>query len=260
MPLNLADEIRRFVYQHYVVAGRNRGRSDVEVRAGDVHHDMQLVGRMPAVCSALGAKFEMEYGVKLLDRRGPRQGSNVFFRFRVDSGTAEPHLELRPSVPTMGPEPPGQDRQGERQTPPTARTPGCTVILVSCVKTKRASAVQARGLYISDWFLKVRRYVEQSGAPWFILSAEHGLVPPDEVISPYERTLNTMPVADRRHWAGRVITQLSERLPEADHVIFLAGARYREFLVEPLRRKGITVAIPMEGLARGPQLRWLAQA
>src|ERR1035437_7273202 len=64
MPLNLADEIRRFVYQHYVVAARNRGRSDVEVRAGDVHHDMQLVGRMPAVCSALGAKFEMEYGLK----------------------------------------------------------------------------------------------------------------------------------------------------------------------------------------------------
>jgi hypothetical protein len=30
-----------------------------------------------------------------------------------------------------------------------------------------------------DWFLKSRRYVEQSGAPWFILSAEYGLVPPD---------------------------------------------------------------------------------
>lgn len=50
-----------------------------------------------------------------------------------------------------------------------------TVFLVSCVKRKRTSAAPARDLYISDWFVKARRYVERRRARWFILSAEYGL-------------------------------------------------------------------------------------
>jgi hypothetical protein len=72
------------------------------------------------------------------------------------------------------------------------------VYLVSCVSQKRKQACPARELYVSDWFLKARRYTERSGCRWFILSAEYGLVAPDRVIAPYERTLNTMPVTERR--------------------------------------------------------------
>jgi len=43
-------------------------------------------------------------------------------------------------------------------------------------------------LYISDWFLKARRYAEASGCDWLILSAQYGLVAPDRVIAPYNRT------------------------------------------------------------------------
>lgn len=50
--------------------------------------------------------------------------------------------------------------------------------LISCVSRKRSAPAQARDLYTSDWFLKAREYVESTGSPWFILSAEHGLVPP----------------------------------------------------------------------------------
>lgn len=39
--------------------------------------------------------------------------------------------------------------------------------------------------------------------PWFILSAEYGLLEPDAEVEPYERTLNTMSVSDRREWARR---------------------------------------------------------
>jgi hypothetical protein len=132
-----------------------------------------------------------------------------------------------------------------------------TVFLVSCVAEKRASAATAKDLYISDWFVKARRYVERSGAPWSIVSAEYGLVPPDQVIDPYDRTLNIMPVEERRRWARRVINQLTERKPDVMHVIFLAGARYREFLAEHFQSQGITVEIPMEGLRIGEQLSWL---
>ena len=38
--------------------------------------------------------------------------------------------------------------------------------------------------------------MEQSGAPWFILSDEHGLVHPDTELAPYEKDIKGMPAAD----------------------------------------------------------------
>lgn len=48
--------------------------------------------------------------------------------------------------------------------------------LVACVKAKATSPSQAANLYRSPWFRKARAYVEAQGAPWYILSALHGLV------------------------------------------------------------------------------------
>lgn len=63
------------------------------------------------------------------------------------------------------------------------------VVLVGCVKTKVGHGAPAKDLYVSDYFAKMRAYAEASGLPWFILSAEHGLVSPDEWLEPYERYL-----------------------------------------------------------------------
>jgi hypothetical protein len=59
--------------------------------------------------------------------------------------------------------------------------PKTTVYLVSCVSKKRTTPIPARDLYISDWFLKARDHVESTGSPWFILSAEYGLISPPDV-------------------------------------------------------------------------------
>jgi hypothetical protein len=254
----LADRIRTFVYQHYVVPAQNAGRHEVEVRTGDVHRDMRLQSRMPAVCSALGAKFEQAYGLRLLRRTGPTQGATVVFRFGI--GTGQPVADRDDHQPPPSPrhnEPaPGLEAKPFR----AAAVAEGTIFLVSCVGEKRASAAPARDLYVSDWFKKARTFVERTGSPWFILSAEHGLVPAEQVIAPYERTLNNMPIEDRRRWAQRVLAQMRERMPDATRVVFLAGARYREFLVEDLRRRGLAIEIPMEGLGIGEQLSWLGRA
>ena len=134
-----------------------------------------------------------------------------------------------------------------------------TVVLVSCVFQKQTKPVEAKDLYLSDWFLKARRFAEGVGVPWLILSAEHGLVRPDDMIAPYEKTLNTMPVQERREWADKVFTQLTSAVPDLRHVIVLAGSRYREILVDRLRARGVTVDVPMEGLRIGEQLSWLSQ-
>lgn len=75
----------------------------------------------------------------------------------------------------------------------------------------------------------------------------------------YERTLNTMGVADRRAWGERVAAQLAEAVPDLSRVVFLAGERYREFLARHLAGRGVAVSVPMEGLRIGEQLSWLGQ-
>lgn len=134
---------------------------------------------------------------------------------------------------------------------------GSTVYLVSCVSRKREQACAARDLYVSDLFRKARRFAEASKCPWFILSAEYGLIAPGQVIAPYERTLNTMRLSDRRVWCDRVAAQIAETVPDLSRVVFLAGERYREFLAHHLASRGVEVSVPMLGLRIGEQLSWL---
>jgi 5-methylcytosine-specific restriction enzyme B len=78
----LADRIRLHVLTHSISPARNEGRTMVVVRAGDVHADLGLENRMPAVCSALDAdKFLSQAGVTLGRRSGPTQGSNAEWVF-----------------------------------------------------------------------------------------------------------------------------------------------------------------------------------
>ena len=135
-----------------------------------------------------------------------------------------------------------------------------TVIhLLSCVSKKQRVAAPARDLYTSAWFRKARSFAESTEYPWFVLSAKHGLVHPDEVIAPYDLTLNSMPAPARRQWASRTLAQLEPHLQGVESVVFLAGQRYREFLEAPLRDRGLVVSVPMEGLRIGEQLRWLTR-
>ncbi|PEH40463.1 hypothetical protein CRM94_17265 [Burkholderia gladioli] len=134
------------------------------------------------------------------------------------------------------------------------------IYLVSCVGKKRDRAMAAKDLYVSDWFVKAREYVERRTSVWYILSAEHGLVSPDQVIAPYEKTLNRMPIADRRAWAQHVRVQMESQLQaeprHSGRCIVLAGTRYREFLIDYLATR-FAIEIPMNGLAIGLQLKWL---
>ncbi len=131
------------------------------------------------------------------------------------------------------------------------------VQLLSCVGRKRSVPAPARDLYTSSWFRKARNYADSTGQPWFVLSAKHGLVHPDQVVAPYDLTLNAIPKPGRCEWASRVLAQLGPHLDGVDSVVILAGRRYREFLEPSLRGRGLAVCVPMEGMRIGEQLRWL---
>jgi Family of unknown function (DUF6884) len=131
--------------------------------------------------------------------------------------------------------------------------------LVSCVSQKRAYATEARDLYESPLFVKARKYIENRCQTWYILSAKYGLVHPACVVDPYEETLNTKTRFEREQWAQRVWRDLLPHVHPGDHIVILAGERYREYLVPKLIEQGCFVDIPMKGLGIGKQLGWLSK-
>jgi hypothetical protein len=244
-----ADRIRKFALERWITPARREGKTAITIRAGDVHRAMGLANAMPAVCSALGSqKFASLAGVTLLRTEGPAAGANVYFYFSL---FRMPPPELVARVRPVA--------TGSTAKPEINLDLRDSLVLVSCVKSKLPHAASARQLYTSAWFSKVRNLVEESGSPWFILSSRYGLVAPDQEIEPYEYTLNTLGVAERRRWAQEVLDRLRPHLKSHKRVVIFGGTRYSEFLVEPIRAAGIEVALPLERLRRGEQLAWLAE-
>lgn len=132
--------------------------------------------------------------------------------------------------------------------------------LVACVASKRAVPCAAGDLYCSQLFREARRFAEGHADRWLILSARYGVVEPTEVIAPYEQTLNTMPVAERRVWADAVNKHLLGLLPPGARVTLLAGKKYREFVVPFLREHGFRADMPLAHLGIGKQIQWLQTA
>jgi hypothetical protein len=129
------------------------------------------------------------------------------------------------------------------------------IVLISCVSTKLATESKAKDLYISPLFKMNYTYAESlKPSAIYILSAKYGLVHPDMIIPPYEQTLNTMKSGEVKDWALDVIDQMQGKVNfQKDEIIFLAGERYRKFLI-PLCRNA---KVPLEGLGIGKQLGWL---
>lgn len=81
---------------------------------------------------------------------------------------------------------------------PTAGAPD--LILIGCVKQKLAVPAPAKDLYTSSLFRRGRHYAEDAGVPWFVLSTEHGLVMPEELLAPYDQRLAKSDRSYRRAW------------------------------------------------------------
>jgi len=130
-----------------------------------------------------------------------------------------------------------------------------TIVLISCVSKKLAYKAQAKELYISPLFKLNLQYAQRlAPSKIFILSAKYGLVNLDDEIESYNVTLNNMPAKERKIWAKKVLVQLSRYCNlRQDHFIFLAGEKYRQYLLPQLT----SYEIPMQGLPIGKQLQYL---
>jgi len=133
------------------------------------------------------------------------------------------------------------------------------LVLIGCVAQKQSHPAPARDLYTSSLWKKRRRYAESTGKPWMILSAEHGLVAPDEVIAPYDRYLESQPRDYREQWSRSTANSVIRvcRSTGATTVEIHAGSAYIDHGLEAeLKRSGIQVLRPLKHLRRGEQLAW----
>lgn len=131
------------------------------------------------------------------------------------------------------------------------------IVLISCVSKKLDRKSTAEKIYTSSLFKKNLTYAKSlkpSGI--YILSAKHGLLKLTDEIEPYDKTLNKMRVDERKEWSKVVVNQLKSVADlKNDEFTFLAGDRYRKYLLTELNR----VKIPMQGLKIGEQLQWLTK-
>src|ERR1039458_9944957 len=94
---------------------------------------------------------------------------------------------------------------------PTERSPH-RIGLVGCVKTKANSAQLAKDLYLSPLFIGRRRFVEITCDEWWILSALHGLVHPDDRIEPYDVALVNSSRLEKQRWSQTVLASIDDEV------------------------------------------------
>lgn len=126
-------------------------------------------------------------------------------------------------------------------------------IFISCVSQKRNVSCKAEEMYISELFKKSLSYAKTLNGHIRILSAKYKVLELDDIIEPYNLTLNEMSEKDKRNWAKEVINQLQEKNVDFNEkTIFLVGNNYRKYLL----RYFSDYEIPLEGLPIGMQLSW----
>lgn len=131
------------------------------------------------------------------------------------------------------------------------------ICLVSCASSKLPHKAKAGDIYTSTLFQYAKAVAKRDYDQWYILSAMHGLLNPENVIEPYNKTLNGQDRTQRKDWARKVLQELLKKLKQGDSITFFAGDNYREYLVADLVASGYTCATPLEGLGLGQQIHTL---
>jgi hypothetical protein len=233
----------QIVYQ-CLQSSRPAAGLSVSFRSGTKSDQMRALfsdGKSVAeVSRSMGVDYAFAYGVA---QRAGYVGTAARRRGRASARDAVPEASLAKGA-----------------TEPLGEAPGglADAILLGCVKMKDKVPRAAKDLYISPLFRGRRRYAEASGKPWWIVSAEYGLLAPEEVVAPYDTLIGSRPLAERRQIANQVADRLAEELgPLSGKLLELhAGIEYADAIGPELRRRGAQLVRPLEGLSFGRQLAW----
>lgn len=136
------------------------------------------------------------------------------------------------------------------------------IVLIGCGKEKAISRSAARDLYIGTLFRDRLAYADATGSPVWIVSAKHGLLRLDELVSPYDVTIGDLSEVDRAGWMLGVAGRLVDEMPDNAHLRGIAvelhmSGEYAEPLRETLQAIGFhNTTHPVRGLGIGAQRKW----
>ena len=131
------------------------------------------------------------------------------------------------------------------------------IALIGCVKSKQKRSCKAVDMYISPLFRKSLDYAKKTCSNIYILSAKYGLLHMDDIISPYNETLNQKTEHEKKIWAAKVHQQMQkEGISTKDKIMFLAGKNYYKYL-KIVYTNSIN---PLDGLTMGKRLKWLKES
>lgn len=123
------------------------------------------------------------------------------------------------------------------------------VALVACVKQKKEGIHPAHELFTSAWFVKAKEYIEKVDFDdWYILSAKHHLVSPDQLIEYYPEHLNQYPKEQIDVWAKKTASQIAAKNLSNEQLYIIGSEKYRAIksylpdadIIEPLKGMGIS--------------------
>ena len=137
--------------------------------------------------------------------------------------------------------------------------PPTTIVLIGCSKSKLDRPAPARELYTGQLFKKAVAWAERQGYQWFVISALHGLVTPNQTIAPYDYSLkHRRGSRERESWAHLAISsQLTIHVSKGSHAFLIMPELYRRFIQPQLARHSITSTNPLHQLPIGKQMCWL---
>jgi hypothetical protein len=109
----------------------------------------------------------------------------------------------------------------------------------------------AADLFTAPGFVSARDHAVRAGERWFVLSARHGLLDPDDVVSPFDNQLGDRPLGYRTAWGEWVAAQLADRMWLSGLVVEVhGGVDFAQPLRSPLGRRGAGVELAMPRIWR----------
>ncbi|MGD8214018.1 endonuclease III domain-containing protein [Aestuariimicrobium sp. Y1814] len=190
-----------------------------------------------------------------------RIGRGRYVRYRGDPATdSQPSSVGDIDEQDPAPSPLPSSREGATPMAPGLRDDQFDIVLVSCGRAKRPTPSRAADLYTSWGFAHRRTLAEALGRQWFILSADHGLVMPDEWLAPYDVALAGCSSEYRREWGRWVAARLIKVSGglRGRRVLVLGPAAYAEAVRVPLGDAGAILSTPLAGMRQGEQGAWLS--
>jgi cytoplasmic iron level regulating protein YaaA (DUF328/UPF0246 family) len=137
-----------------------------------------------------------------------------------------------------------------------ARSPN-GLIIVGCGKAKiwkkrrGLGKVKAQDAYVGALYRSARAFAEKRGPNWLILSAKHGLLPPDQPISNYNVT-----IGDRGAITSQHLRSQWQRLRNKPAlVICLASEKYVSLLRTSIPQS-VLIRTPLDGMDLFECMHW----